>query len=383
MKSIPDSFSASYAQARVQFLEAAATAGASIQSFAHPLKGVSGEDLAMDVALDGSPDAQRMLVVSSACHGVEGYCGSGVQVFALHDAQWREKAKACGVAVLYIHALNPYGFSFTRRVTHENVDLNRNFQDFSKPLPVNVAYTHLHDVMLPKEWPPTPQNIADTQAFIAEHGLQAMQAAVTGGQYKHADGLFFGGQAATWSNSTVREVVRQYCRGTQQLAWIDLHTGLGPSGYGERIYAGRNEAEQIARAHAWWGNTGVTHPDGRVMDGVQHSAITSTYDGSSTSAQLSGMMNLAICDEAPQAQYTAMALEYGTVPVLQVLAALRGDHWLHREDLAERNVPEPLRAQIRQAMKEAFFTDTDAWKGQIISQARQAMFQAADGMQSR
>jgi hypothetical protein len=74
---------------------------------------------------------QMLLIVSSACHGVEGYCGSGVQVFALHDDEWRAKARDAGVAVLYIHALNPYGFSHLRRVTQENVDLNRNFHDFA------------------------------------------------------------------------------------------------------------------------------------------------------------------------------------------------------------------------------------------------------------
>jgi hypothetical protein len=33
-------------------------------------------------------------------------------------------------------------------------------------------------------------------------------------------------------------------------------------------------------------------------------------------------------------------------------------------------------------MLEAFYTDTDGWRGQIISQARQAMFQAVDGLAS-
>jgi hypothetical protein len=59
-----------------------------------------------------------------------------------------------GVAVLYVHALNPYGFSHIRRATHENVDLNRNFHDFSKPLPVNEAYRELHPLLLPDQWPP-------------------------------------------------------------------------------------------------------------------------------------------------------------------------------------------------------------------------------------
>jgi len=86
---LAEAFSTRYARARVKFLEAAAAAGLPITSHEHPLKGRDGETLAMDVALDGRADAPRVLVVSSGCHGVEGYCGSGVQVFALHDAEWR------------------------------------------------------------------------------------------------------------------------------------------------------------------------------------------------------------------------------------------------------------------------------------------------------
>jgi hypothetical protein len=110
MITVPDALSTSYVQARTQFLEAAAIAGLPIESHEHPLQGCDGEDLAMDVVRDGPSDATSLLIVSSACHGAEGYCGSGVQVFALHDAEWRAKAHASGVAVLYIHALNPYGF---------------------------------------------------------------------------------------------------------------------------------------------------------------------------------------------------------------------------------------------------------------------------------
>jgi len=142
MIGLVDAFSNSYAQARVKFLEAAATAGLQIESYNHPLLGKDGETLALDAALQlpaSGKFSDKLLIVSSACHGVEGYCGSGVQVFALHDAEWLTKARTENVTVLYLHALNPYGFSHIRRVTHENVDLNRNFQDFSQPLPVNAA----------------------------------------------------------------------------------------------------------------------------------------------------------------------------------------------------------------------------------------------------
>ena len=179
MIGVVDAFSTSYAKARVKFLEAAATAGLPIESHNHPLPGRDGETLAMDVARDGAMDADKLLIVSSACHGVEGYCGSGVQVFALHDDEWRAKARAQGVAVLYVHALNPYGFSHIRRTTHENVDLNRNFQDFSKPLPVNGGYRLLGPLLMPEQWPPDAANQAAIGQFVQTHGVAATQAALS------------------------------------------------------------------------------------------------------------------------------------------------------------------------------------------------------------
>ena len=363
MISIPSAFAPSYAQARVKFLEAAATASTTIRSFKHPLPGRDGEQLAMDVALDGDPASERLLIVSSACHGVEGYCGSGVQVFALHDDEWRAKARDAGVAVLYIHALNPYGFSHIRRVTQENVDLNRNFHDFAQPLPVNTAYREIAELVLPATWPPDAANQQQVRQFVAERGLPVWQAAVSGGQHEYPDGLFYGGQAPTWSNQTLRQLLAAYAARAQDVAWIDLHTGLGPSGHGERIYAGRDDSEAIARARQWWGGNGAT-------------PITSFYDGTSTSAFLTGLMWTAIYDECPHAEYTGIAMEYGTLPILDMMQALRAEHWLHIHPEA----PPALAAQIKAQMLAAFYTDTDAWKGQIIAQARQALFQAAQGL---
>ncbi len=358
-----DSFSPSYAEARAKFLQAAATAGLTVQSHVHPLAGRDGEVLAMDLARDGPADAEALLIVSSGCHGVEGYCGSGVQVFALQDHEWRDHARTQGVAVLYIHALNPYGFSHIRRTTHENVDLNRNFQDFSAPLPQNVAYAELHPLLLPKQWPPDAENQKAIASYIESHGAKAFQAAVTQGQHQFPDGLFFGGTSATWSNQTLRGVLRSHGAAARRIGWIDLHTGLGPNGVGERIFAGPNDPAALQRAHAWWDSDG-------------NSKVTSIYDGSSSSAFLTGLMWMSVKEECPQAEYTGIAMEYGTVPVPEVVDALRGEHWLNLHVEA----PLELARAIKQRMFNAFFTDTDDWKGQIITQARQAMFQAAAGL---
>ena len=94
----------------VKNIGASAAAGATVQTLAHPLPGAEGEALALDVARVGGFDLPRLLVISSACHGVEGHCGSGVQHALLSQAAFLQEAQAAGVALLLVHALNPHGF---------------------------------------------------------------------------------------------------------------------------------------------------------------------------------------------------------------------------------------------------------------------------------
>lgn len=368
MIAIPDAFAGRYALARARFIAGVAAAGIPLKQYVLALRGMEAEELAVDVTLDGAEDAERLLIVSCGCHGVEGLCGSGVQVFALHDDEWREKARAQGVAVLYVHALNPHGFSFLRRVTQENVDLNRNFIDFTKPLPVNAAYDELHPILLPARWPPDVQNQVALGRLVIERGEEALQAVISRGQHAWPDGLFYGGREPTWSHRTLRVILQHYGRRAARIAWLDLHTGLGPSGYGERIFCGRGTENDagMQRATRWWGGEGAT-------------PVTVVGDGQSASAELTGQMYGALGEECPQAEFTGLTLEFGTIPAVQVLEALRGDHWLHQHPQAD----EALARQIRGQMRRAFYDESDAWKGQVISQSRQALFQAVDGLSEK
>jgi hypothetical protein len=352
-------FAQSYAEARTKFLAAAEGAGLDVATHVHPLVGHDGETLALDVVRDGPADAPGLLIVSSACHGVEGFCGSGVQGALLADGGFHAAARAAGVAVLYLHALNPYGFSWIRRVTHENVDLNRNFQDFARPLPRNPDYDRIAHLVVPAEWPPNPEVKAGLASYVAAHGHKALQAAISTGQYEHPQGLFYGGHNPTWSHQALRHVLQDHGRRCRRLAWIDLHTGLGPSGHGERIWAGPDDDDAIARARRWWGE-----------------AVTSIYDGSSESARITGMIWAAAGDECAQAEYTGIALEYGTLPFEQVLDALRAEQWLENHP----ETPASKRAQIKRQMRDAFCVDTDGWKSRIVAQGVEAAHQAVAGL---
>ncbi len=350
-------FSSTYAQAREKFHEACTNRGLAVRSYEHPLRGMQGETLAIDVARIGAHDAAQLMVLSSGCHGVEGFCGSGVQVDLLRDAAWQARCERDGLAVLYIHALNPYGFSWLRRVTNENVDLNRNFRDFSQPLKNNARYAEIAPLLIPSVCPPTPGNTLRLLLYALRHGRSQLQAAVSAGQDVDPAGLFYAGRQPTWSHLTLLDILREHGRQCRRIGWIDVHTGLGPRGVGERIYKGRLDAESIARARRWWGP-----------------AVTCGGDGSSSSAALAGTLDHAVMASCPQAEFNGLTVEFGTLPGRAVLNALRAEQWLEKHSEA---APE-LHMRIKQQIRAAFYPDADDWKLEVLGQSRAVMEETLD-----
>src|ERR1700676_4535187 len=183
MNAVPH-FSQSYAEARDKFLAAARMRGANLMHHVHPTeRGAAREELSMDFALLGSADAAGLLLLISGTHGVEGFCGSGCQVALLHDQAFIAGVERSGIAVLMLHALNPFGFSHLRRVNEDNADLNRNFVDFGSAPPVKRAFGQHHFLLAPAAVPAPGESETRLNAWIAEHGPKAYQAAVSGGQY--------------------------------------------------------------------------------------------------------------------------------------------------------------------------------------------------------
>jgi len=322
----------------------------------HPSeRGAQGEELSIDGAQIGDDQAPALLLLTSGTHGVEGFCGSGCQVALLRDDSFLAAIEHSGVCVLMLHALNPYGFSHLQRTNEDNADLNRNFVDFSSPLPQSPAYAEIHALLLPAAWPPPQDSEAKLRAWIQNHGERAFQAAVSGGQYAFPDGMFYGGRGPSWSNACLRAVLRAQASSRPRLGWIDFHTGLGPRGHGEKIYSGRDDQAAIGRAKTWWGNE-----------------VTSFFDGSSTSARVSGVISTAAYAECPRTEMTAMALEYGTYPLEHTLQTLRADHWLRNHPEA----PAKQREEIKRALRDTFYVDADDWKAMVYEQARDACLQA-------
>ena len=356
------SFAADYADARDRFRVAVAAKGGRLTSYDNPNLGPHGEERATDCGWFGPAGASKVLLLVSSTHGVEGFCGSGAQL------DWMLSGGAAALpsdtAVLLVHAINPHGFAWLRRVTEEGVDLNRNFLPEGRALPPNPGYDELATSFVPVDFGHETLTAAGMAiaAFQARNGFAAFAHARSFGQHTHPEGVFYGGLEATWSMRTLAAICSDFRLATREMvAVIDYHTGLGHHGHGEPIVGHRPGESGQARCRAWYGDT-----------------LGEPLLGSSSSIPIAGLTQYAWAREIGDDRLTFVALEYGTYPAEGGHRALRDDHILHRGGLPDWNDPDCVR--IKGALRKFYYPDVDPWKEMVIFRSRQVIGQALAGL---
>jgi len=310
---MPDAsaFSPDYLAARARFRSSALARGAHLEH--HPLDalGPDGEDLSIDMARLGSPDAARVVVVSSGLHGIEGFVGSAVQAAVLEEAlgNWRPRQDAC---LVLLHALNPWGMAWGRRVNESNVDLNRNFllPDQSwRGLPAGYGEV---DALLNPRTPPSRFDPFRPRAWL--HGLKRgaapIQSLAAQGQYDRARGLFFGGSAPSPTGVLLREQLQRWFGPAESILHLDLHAGIGPRG--RFVLVTRHPAghpAMIRLGSAFGAEVLVPMPD----------------EGSTVRGEFAPWLAHHLGDD----RYEGVVVEFGTVGPMRLLSALRAENQAH------------------------------------------------------
>jgi Protein of unknown function (DUF2817) len=352
-------FSHDYPEARTKFRAAAAASAAELKTYDLDHRGPNDGDLSTDTAWVGPTDARAVLVTISGTHGVEGFFGSAVQI------EWLRRSKAAplpsDIAALHIHAINPYGFAWLRRTNEDNIDINRNWMNFDGSLPANPAYDEISQDLCPSDWSAATQK--DTtlrlQDYIRRNGMPAFQKAVSGGQWTHPSGLFYGGRAASWSRKTLTDILTAKLARASRVCVLDFHTGLGPYGYAEPIIGQRRTDPAFVRARSWIGG-----------------GAKSLYGDGSVSAEIKGDSLTGLSALLPHATVDAVALECGIRPVMEVAQALRADAWLHAHGDPVSAQAKPIKDQIRAA----FHSDDTLWQGMALGQGIAACHAAVGGL---
>ncbi|WP_372765028.1 DUF2817 domain-containing protein [Litorivivens sp.] len=317
----------------------------------HPEHGPDGSPLHADwLLLSKSPQPEHLLVLISGTHGVEGFVGSAVQCDLLGEMPQLLEDERLGV--LLIHALNPWGFAWLRRCDHEGIDLNRNFIDFKAGLPNNGAYATMHRLLSPTE---------DSDKGFDAHTLEG----ITRGQYQYPNGLYFGGHGPSWSRQWLESRKQStLLQKVKSIAAIDLHSGLGPFGYGEVISDHPKVSPGFEIAREWYGANTMS------------SAL-----GESVSAPKTGLIDY-FWHKLIGPRGCFVTLEFGTYPADDMLTALiREQRYTRRCAVADIG-RDPDAPEVA-ALRDFFYPEDDNWRQSVLLRARQVVSLALAGMHAQ
>ncbi len=322
-------FSATWADARDRFR--AATAG-------HPHGSLDVLDgYTVGWALTGDPAADHLLVYSSGLHGVEGFPGSAVQLQLL--------ANLPATTILFLHVLNPWGMANLRRFNEHNVDLNRNFLAPGQPYTsADPTYAEVDPLLNPQTPPPAFELFWPRVGWVvARHGYQALKNAVVGGQHQNPSGLFYGGAELEPGPRGLLALTDTQFAGRARIVHVDWHSGLGAYGGRTLLLEGKNPDEKVARVRS------VMGPEVKGWD----AANTDAYE-------IRGGMLMELGRRHPRCRYDGLTCEFGTVPNLKVLAALRTENRLHHWGTPTLDHP------AKRALREAFAPTDPAWEAAVL-----------------
>jgi hypothetical protein len=344
-------FSSDYFAARDRFRAAANLLGCRLESQAIESRGPTGEELTIDVARRGPERAERIIVVSSGLHGAEGRFGSAVQTAWLEACASRampgDSVPPSGAAIVFIHALNPWGFAHLRRTDQRNIDLNRNFL---LPGEQYAGSPALYEKLDPILNPPGPTRRFDffrarALAALARHGRAAVTEAVAQGQYGFPRGLFFGGTGESEVARLLGLALPRWLGNAERVLHLDFHTGLGAPPKCKLLADFRlsNEQRQLCRALG----TAIVEPE----------------NTPSTFYRSRGGLGRWCRATFPDRQYLLLVTEFGTYPALKVLSALRGENQAHHFCQAG----DARLDRAKAALCEVFCPHSDHWRNASLA----------------
>ncbi len=362
---VPDNlkyFSDSYEQCRDRFRTEAKTVFKTMDNVQVEQLSVESRkdhDLTIDYCyIPAQKKFKRLLIVTSGIHGVEGYAGSAVQQMFIHEILPRTDVEELGI--LLIHSLNPYGFKYQRRVTENNVDLNRNCSVgsslYDKP---NEGYAVLNYWLNRKR----PLRLTEFDHFFfplyalqkkIKYSMQKMRQAILQGQYQYEKGIFFGGKRLEPSIKKITPLLRQVALPYEMVFCIDLHTGYGANGVVHLLHPPVPEPQKRKKLSSLFKGVQIDWEGNRAFYSV--------------TGDLLSYLELII----PGKAYISMTVEFGTLDTQTTLGAIKALHniIIENQGFHYGYATKEDETAARQRFLQSYFPLSPAWRSKAIQDAR-------------
>jgi hypothetical protein len=265
-------------------------------SFEYPKRTSFGNTVTTDVCHYPTPrrrsgEKKKILVIISGTGGLEGATGSIAQ-HCLINSDIPSRYAREGIDLLFIHALNPWGYAEGRRVDHLNVEVDLGC---GETFPDSPDYVKIRELVEPQERDLLA--VAKLTEWLEdEANFQQLRDIARRGQYRSPRGPFYGGRMLCWSGQQLRTICESLLRNYAHVGVIDIRTGSG--GYGRSIVLSpltSTESDDAVRTKAWFGD--------KVLFPNAEASVVSPIHGDVLSAMIRWL---------PDAQVTGIAIKSGT-----------------------------------------------------------------------
>lgn len=357
-------FQESYNECRKAFLAEAAKLkakypNAEIASIKVPEPGE--DDLFIDTCyVPAQKRKERIILLMSGLHGVEGFAGSAVQQYVMKELIPTWDLEKTGV--LLIHGLNPYGFKHERRVSKRNIDLNRNFSDDGALFKLkNEGYKKVYGML-------NPEGKADAGSLsnrffpvkagynIVKYSMKALRDAVLRGQYEFEKGIYYGGNKSEPQKAMIDTIMDGVPGEYRAVLALELHTGYGernkmhlfPNPQKDKRIKGAME-EVFKGYKVDWGDQG---------------------DFYETTGDLMSYLEKKL---APKMFFVPMVFEFGTMDSQTTMGSIRSIQAviLENQGIQFGYQSDDSRKEIKDRFREAYYPSSPEWRSEVIRQVKE------------
>lgn len=355
-------FSNSYDDSRSTFLlnsERLKEKFDSVKLFLRNVPSKTDNDLTINFCyVPAQKEAKKLLILTSGTHGVEGFVGSAVQQMFMQEILNAKMLDDTGV--LLVHAINPFGFKYTRRVTENNVDFNRNCDtEISLFSSENSGYNDLYGMLNP-EGKVNSGSLKNKYFMLVainkllQESMASLRQAVLQGQYEHKQGLYFGGNNFEPQLAVLGEVFKDISKNYKTVFNIDLHTGYGERGT-SHLFPNPIDDEKVKSRLE------------NIFEGYEIN-----WGDSDDFYTINGSFTDYIGKLLSDKYYLPMLLEYGTLNSQSTVSSIKSIHNMVLENqgtqFGYKSAKDSLK--IKHSFMEMYNPSSEKWRTKIINDSR-------------
>ena len=342
----------------------------SVEIFSRDLPSPEDNNLTIDFCyIPAQQENSKLLILTSGAHGVEGYVGSAVQQMVMNEILNQEMLNEVGI--LFVHGMNPYGFKYTRRVTENNIDFNRNC-DTDKALfsSENNGYNDLYEMLNPEGKVNTGSLKNSFFMMVAinkllQESMASLRQAILQGQYEHPKGLYFGGDDFEPQLAILGNVFQEKAENYETVFNIDLHTGYGERG---TLHLFPNPID-----------------DAKVKSALEtvFSGQTIDWGDSGDFYTINGSFTDYIGELVSGKYYLPMVFEYGTLNSSTTVGSVKSLHNMILENQGAQfgYKSEKDSIKVKTTLMEMYNPSSEKWRSKVMNDSKEMLEQVLKNYQ--